>query len=125
MGEIMRRPERCYAILVVAVAIAAATDATAQSATDQPFDRASERLQAEEPQVVAVGIEVAPGIIITPSVFKEAGYDSNPDKQFDEEGSPFISTGVGFALSAIGERTLVNLNATGAISSTRWTAIAG
>jgi hypothetical protein len=113
MGEIMRRPERCYAILLLATSLAAAAEATAQSATERPFDRASDRLQAEEPQVVAVGIEVAPGIIVTPSVFKEAGYDSNPDKQFDEEGSSFITTGVGLGVSAIGERTLVNLNATG------------
>ncbi|MFW6024543.1 MAG: outer membrane beta-barrel protein [Dichotomicrobium sp.] len=113
----MRRSIFCYAISVCALLGAHAPQPAAQPVTaspgDQPFEKAADRLKAAEPEETERGIALMPGVIVTPMAFSEVGYDSNPDKNFEEDGAPFVRTGAGVSLSAVGERTLVNLNAVG------------
>ncbi|WP_170144411.1 outer membrane beta-barrel protein [Dichotomicrobium thermohalophilum] len=113
----MRRELRTCTLIILGLLAADPRAALAQptTANDQPFERAADKLQASDPeQAREVGIVLGPGIIVTPTAFTAAGYDSNPDKQFDEEGSPVFLTGVGLNLTAVWDRTLVKFSGEGA-----------
>lgn len=60
-----------------------------------------------------VGVVVMPGLIWVPNAFLEGGYDSNPDQLYDQEGSAFTRTGVGFALTKVSQDTLAQFTASG------------
>lgn len=100
------------------VLAACALPATAQVMNDHTNKKLSEAAAklGNAPAVSpddAIGILVAPGISVTPSAFIEGGYDSNPDRFGKADGSAFLRTGAGLGLSAVGERTIANLAASG------------
>lgn len=117
MGVIMRRKLRTCTLILFGILAAYPQAALAQPATagDQAFQRSADKLKATElEQAREIGIILGPGIVVTPSAFIAAGYDSNPDKQFDEEGSPVLLTGVGLNLTSVWDRTLLKISAEGA-----------
>ncbi|MBN2301380.1 MAG: outer membrane beta-barrel protein [Lentisphaerae bacterium] len=93
----------------------ASQDASAQGAngSGDRIKKTSETLKFDTVKADSQGFAVAPGIIVTPYTFTEGGYDSNPDQSFDEEGTPFLRSGVGANLAGIWKRTAAELSASG------------
>jgi len=106
--------------IAISVASAAAQPVVAQGVSDgadgvidtKKISNAAAKLKKGSTSVPSRGITIMPGVIMSTSAFTDGGYDSNPNQSFDEEGSPYLRSGVNVGLMAIGERTIANVAAT-------------
>lgn len=83
---------------------------------DQPFSSSAKRLKGRGAEAfgAAVGYNIAPGVILTPSAFSESGSDSNPDQSFDPAlGGAINRIGTGVSLTKIGKDGAANISAKG------------
>jgi len=58
-------------------------------------------------------VELAPGVLFTPSAFTEIGYDSNPNQLFGGQDSGYSRTGAGFRVRSISDGLVASLAANG------------
>ncbi len=101
---------------IAAMTFISATPSLAQRTIgDQPLSAGAKRLKGKGAGDYgsSVGFTVAPGVIVTPSGFIEAGHDSNPNRSFDEIESNFLQTGAGLSITKIGRDGAANIAAQG------------
>jgi hypothetical protein len=119
MGLKMMRSWHWAGCVSLAFAALTSQTAAAQMISDgdnaKRFTEAGNRLSGQSAASAdSVGVSLAPGLVWTPSGFIEGGYDTNPDRYFeDDHDAAYMRTGAAMSLTAISKRTIARVNASG------------
>ncbi len=104
------------ALLAAASALQPVAVQTAQAASSVTPWKADTVPAVAETASAPIGFVLAPGVTFVPQAFSEIGFDSNPSQTFfNQKGSGFIRSGVGFNLSKVTQRMVANLYAAGSM----------
>jgi hypothetical protein len=113
MGRLLYRAGLVSFAVIAVTWQPASAQVVMDGATNKKFSEAGAKLNASSVENASnsVGVTLMPGLIFTPQGFIESGFDTNPNRRFEEINAGFVRSGAALGLTAISERTIANLNA--------------